>query len=190
MTANVRDIVRHHPGMEVRWWDDETCAEALRQHGDATLAEGFARETVGMYRGDVCRGVALANHGGYYFDVDIQTLSDFREVLPPDTEFSTCHQSTALHASWEAGKQRWRSRIGDETRSGLFQAFIAAKPGHPVMMGYLDRLSRHYSGESTIRGAAVGGIRGVNLGEENMMRQIGRGPYTILYSIRTTTSAA
>ena len=121
MADNVRDIIAHHPGMEVRWWDDETCAEALREHGDDELIRGFSREKVGAYRGDVCRGIALLRHGGYYFDVDLHTFGDFREVLPPDTEFSTCHQATTLHASWEGGVQRWRSRIADETRSGLFQ---------------------------------------------------------------------
>jgi hypothetical protein len=124
-----------------------------------------------MFKGDVCRGVALLEFGGYYFDVDLQTLIDFREVLPPDTEFSTVHQATALHASWERGRQRWRSRIGDETRSGLFQAFIAVKPGHPVMRSYLDRLSLHYSGERLIRG---GGIDGSFRGQvEHQQLQLG-----------------
>ena len=82
-----------------------------------------------MYRGDICRGLALLKWGGYYMDVDLHPIIDFREVLPRETEFSTCHQANILRASWENGQRRFRSHIGDETRSGLFQAFIAVAPG-------------------------------------------------------------
>lgn len=58
LADNVLDIVRRHPGAEVKWWDDETCSAALAEHGDAELARGFEREKDGMYKGDVCRGEA------------------------------------------------------------------------------------------------------------------------------------
>ena len=48
----------------------------------------------------------------YNMDVDLSPIIDFREVLPRETEFSTCHQSGILRAKWENGQRRFRSHIG------------------------------------------------------------------------------
>ena len=173
LAENVRDVIAHHPGLTVRWWDDRACTAALVRHGDATLVTAFEHEDVGMFKGDLCRGVILLTAGGYYFDVDVQAMADVRGFIPADATFATCHQATSLHPSWERGRQRWRSRIGDESASGLFQAFIAAAPGHPVMRAYLDRLSAHYSGAREIHGRRAIYHHPKDNDEEREMLQLG-----------------
>lgn len=136
------------------------------------------------------RGVALLTMGGYYFDVDLQVMTDFRDVLPADTEFATCHQATALHSSWEDGRQRWRSRIGSEAGSGLFQAFIAVTPGHALMRNYLRRLSLHYSGKMPIRGPGGGDPRDKDEGLETQLGVYALGEVFSQWRRRTDTSNA
>ena len=52
----------------------------LQTHGDDKLLMGWRGENVGMHRGDVCRGVALYQMGGYYMDLDLLANFDVREV--------------------------------------------------------------------------------------------------------------
>jgi hypothetical protein len=61
----------------------ETRGTLRGEHGDEVLLRGWRGEKVGMHRGDVCRGVALHQQGGYYLDLDLLANFDVREVMRP-----------------------------------------------------------------------------------------------------------
>ena len=80
LRANVESLVAKHPGARVVFTDDASCDGMLQAHGDDKLLMGWRGENVGMHRGDVCRGVALYQMGGYYMDLDLLANFDVREV--------------------------------------------------------------------------------------------------------------
>ena len=80
LRANVESLVAKHPGARVVFTDDAACDAMLQRHGDDELLTGWRGDTVGMHRGDVCRGVALYQMGGYYMDLDLLANFDVREV--------------------------------------------------------------------------------------------------------------
>ena len=80
LRANVESLVAKHPGARVVFTDDAACDVMLQRHGDDKLLAGWRGDNVGMHRGDVCRGVALYQMGGYYMDLDLLANFDVREV--------------------------------------------------------------------------------------------------------------
>jgi len=115
--AVFQNMIGHAP--EVEMWDDQQCRTALNKlpmkeaHG---LADDFDKEEVGMIKSDLCRLVMLYNTGGYYFDTDIAPLAALQKALDPRATFVTVKMSGISGG----GK-------------GLFQAFMATTPRHPVI---------------------------------------------------------
>ena len=106
-------------------WDDARCSVAVRCVGGHGLAGRFARETRGPLKADLCRYAVLRLHGGLYVDSDLEFLRDPGAPLRP---------SDTLVAPIEAGRQKGH-------RSGIFQSYIAAAPGHPVLQQVLKELN-------------------------------------------------
>ena len=53
------------------------------------LKEEFTKDTRGPIKGDICRGVALRNTGGYYADVDLVSRMSFLRVERKQRDFIT-----------------------------------------------------------------------------------------------------
>lgn len=80
-----------------------------------------------MYKADLCRGAALYETGGLYFDVDIGVRINLWQVLRHSTKFATVRTYGS--------------------NDGFFQAFLAADSHHPVILRYVQLFSRHFRGE-------------------------------------------
>ena len=77
---------------EVVFLDDRDCDWMIQQASGLELARHFRREPLGMYKADICRGASLFLHGGWYFDVDLESLLPIKAFIRPDTDFITVHE--------------------------------------------------------------------------------------------------
>ncbi|KAL3826766.1 hypothetical protein ACHAXA_000592 [Cyclostephanos tholiformis] len=88
-----------------------------------------------MYKADICRGAALYESGGLYFDVDIEARMSLWDVILVDTRFVT----TYVH-------------IDSNHRGGFFQAFIGSTREHPILLRYLELFVDYYEGRIDVKG--------------------------------------
>ena len=101
--------------------------EGLDAFQGVALVQAFSEQTGdGRIRSDICRLAMLWTRGGYYFDNDIVLLDDVSRRLSPDTTFATV---TAV-------------RYLFNNPPGLFNAFIACTPRHPIVHEALRRHAR------------------------------------------------
>jgi Glycosyltransferase sugar-binding region containing DXD motif len=93
------------------------------------LLSYFHQESTGMYKSDLCRGVALYETGGIYLDVDIGPRMNIFNVLLESSEFVT-------------------SKVYSESRypGAFFQAFIAVAMQHDVIHRYIQLFILYYRG--------------------------------------------
>lgn len=112
-------------GGRVLLWDDHRCREAVRCMVWRGYAGRFDRETWGPFKADLCRYAVLYLHGGLYVDDDLEFIqSPGAPLRPQDT----------LVAPREYGLL-----LGHN--SGIFQAYLAAAPQHPVLKNLIQQLS-------------------------------------------------
>ena len=137
LSRNVRDIIAMHPGSAVNFLNDEDCLNSIRNAlgQNTTLAGYFSKETKGMYKADICRGAALYETGGLYFDIDIEPRVSLWDAVAPTTEFVTI----LVHKD--------SNHLG-----GFFQAFIGVTPRSPVMRRYLELFVDYYEGRLQVDG--------------------------------------
>mmetsp|Transcript_9366 Transcript_9366/g.21221 ORF Transcript_9366/g.21221 Transcript_9366/m.21221 type:complete len:481 (+) Transcript_9366:139-1581(+) len=137
LSQNVRDIIAMHPGSAVNFLNDEDCLNSIRNAlgQNTTLAGYFSEETKGMYKADICRGAALYETGGLYFDIDIEPRVSLWDAVAPTTEFVTI----LVHKD--------SNHLG-----GFFQAFIGVTPRSPLMMRYLLLFVDYYEGRLQVDG--------------------------------------
>jgi hypothetical protein len=91
------------------------------------LISYFQNEPEGMYKADICRGVALYETGGVYMDVDLGTRMNVFTLFLQHSEFIT------VHGTME------RNYPGN-----FFQAFIAVTPFHDVIHRYIQLFILYY----------------------------------------------
>ena len=120
----------NEPDAPLLYLDNVACRQVLHQVYPS-LVQYFDRETQGMYKGDICRLAALYQYGGYYFDVDLRVIQPVN--LSSTTQFSTC---------LEASKRE---------PTAFFQAFLASRQHHPVLLIALRRTELYYQKKLKIR---------------------------------------
>ena len=98
------------PGFHIERWDDRRLDRNIPYVDMAYRARKFA------FVADYVRLLALYNHGGLYFDTDVEVVRSFDELL-----------SCPLF-------------VGLETPDSIGMAVIGASPGSPLLRLLLDRL--------------------------------------------------
>jgi hypothetical protein len=136
LASNVRHSLQLHPDASVRFFTNEDCEQAIvRVFGDdkekkRRLLEYFRKETEGMFKGDLCRGVALYETGGIYLDVDLGVRMRLWNAIDNATSFATIR----VH--------------GQSANPGaFFQAFIAVAPRHAILLRYIELFEEYYQGK-------------------------------------------
>ena len=139
LALNVQQITSLHPESKIRFLNDEDCLQSIQATlgTDTNLTTYFQNEKHGMYKADICRGAALYETGGLYFDIDVETRSSIPlwDVIAPQTEFVT----TLVHKD--------SNHLGN-----FFQAFIGVVPHHPIMKRYLELFVEYYEGRVKVQG--------------------------------------
>jgi hypothetical protein len=137
LSLNVQHIVSLHQESTVRFLNDDDCKNSIRATlgEDTKLIDYFDKETHGMYKADICRGAALYETGGLYFDIDIEAKMSLWSVIDKKTEFVTVlvHKDSNHHG-------------------GFFQAFIGVVPQHKVMKRYVELFVEYYEGKVKVNG--------------------------------------
>merc|ERR1719223_167659 len=88
-----------------------------------SLIDHFMRESDGSYKADTCRLAALYNHGGYYFDIDLDVVEAY---IPEDT---------VLFVTAE-----------DFTNTYFFQAVLFASKKNNIIQKALETEIDYYEG--------------------------------------------
>lgn len=123
--ATLREILRlRHPGWRLELWTDERVEQVRLPDPLAAL---YRAVPPGM-QSDILRYVLLQQLGGWYFDVDVESLRSLDDLGEP----SGC-------------------LLGWEDENTLGSAVLAAEPGHPL----LDRLVGAIH-DSIVHNAALG----------------------------------
>lgn len=127
LQRNVYKTIKLHPNMEIIFYDNRECARAINRVHSQELREAFEQEETGMFKSDICRLAMLWEHGGYYFDNDMEVLKDMRRTFAANVSLSSvlglarCNRPNAI-----------------------FQAFVAAMPKHPAIKEALDGTMEWY----------------------------------------------
>mmetsp|Transcript_25623 Transcript_25623/g.35922 ORF Transcript_25623/g.35922 Transcript_25623/m.35922 type:complete len:214 (-) Transcript_25623:14-655(-) len=105
--------------------------------GDGTpLIEFFRHEKEGMFKADICRGAALYETGGLYFDIDLRARFTLWDAIRPN------------HTSFVVP----RVHLESKHKGSFFQAFIGSIPHHPFLRRYLELFLQYYQGKFKVKG--------------------------------------
>jgi len=124
MAENVRKVKQLNPDYQHVLYDDEDCKSFLLQHFGQNYVNAFDILVPGAFKCDLWRYAMLYVNGGIYLDIDMVPLVPLDQLIsPPDTS------------------QPDFVSIVDRTVGGIvgiYQAFIACKPGHPILLTALQ----------------------------------------------------
>ena len=128
---NTFNTISLHPGATVRFLDDADCLAAIQEvySADTNMTGHFMAEREGMYRGDVCRGAALYQTGGIYFDMDVVARMSMWDVIEKDVDFVVPQEPVKPDPKYRT----------------FYQAFVAATRRHPIIRTYLDLFEGFYN---------------------------------------------
>lgn len=120
-----------NPDFEYTLYDDAGCARTVARLGPRVEA-AYARIVPGAFKADLWRYCELYVSGGVYADIDTVCLSAIDAVVDPTA-------TLAVPIDLEP--------------PNLFNAFVAVRPGHPVMRACIDAVV-----ENVERGAQQTGL--------------------------------
>ena len=106
-------------GFVYAYYDDDACEKYLGAHYSPRHLEVFRRLKCGAHKADFFRYCYLYREGGVYMDIDLEPLETLDSIL----------------AGVRAGTLVTCLEVSGQ---GIFQAFIATPPGHPVFKELID----------------------------------------------------
>jgi hypothetical protein len=117
VSNRVRDM---NPNYEYQFFDDNDCREYLLNNFGVNYANAFDSLIPGAFKCDFWRYAILYKEGGVYIDLDMTPVVPLDSILRENDEFVSVVDRT-MHGM-----------------VGIYQAFIACKPGHPILKHCLD----------------------------------------------------
>ncbi|MCZ6666977.1 MAG: glycosyltransferase [Gammaproteobacteria bacterium] len=115
-----------NPEFDYYFFDDDAARGFVEEHFPAEVLQAFDALVPGAFRADLWRCCYLVKNGGVYVDIRMEPLLALRTILdlaasnPPS--FVTARDMPQV--------------IGD---GFIYNAFIAAAPGHPFLVAALER---------------------------------------------------
>ena len=164
LQQNVRHIVQLHPTAQIRFLTDDDCRQSIAnvfaaatssdEHEsqpdnqsaiDASnsdkaqqLVDYFDHERAGMYKADLCRGAALWETGGLYFDVDLGVRMNVITALEQSRQAKNASKTTFCTVLVHRRSHR---------PGAFFQAFIGVTPRNAMMKRYVELFLDYYQGK-------------------------------------------
>ena len=125
----IRTARAFSPGFVHTYFSDATCVKFLEKNYGPRYVQRFLELRSGAHKADLFRYCYLYKNGGVYMDIDLEPKVDIAKVMegvPPGT-IVTCLEPR---------------------RTGIFQAFLAAPPGHPIFKTLISEFFSHRVGTS------------------------------------------
>ena len=116
----------HNPDYEHKLFDNAECDEFIKKHFDRNVYVAYSRIIPGALKADMWRYCVLYVNGGVYADIDTMCMNSLNKFVK-DREFVT---AVDLNATKSEGEHN------------LFNSIIASIPGHPILKGCIDRITR------------------------------------------------
>jgi hypothetical protein len=117
-----------NPEFDYHFFDDEASRAFIEQNYPAEVLAAYDALIPGAYRADLWRYCYLAAKGGVYVDIRMEPLLALRTILD-----IFAAEPPAFVSS------RDRPGAGRHGHAYLYNAFIAAAPGHPFVKAALER---------------------------------------------------
>lgn len=109
---------KNQPGYQHFFFSDKQCYEQILTDYGKRHADAFALLVPGAFKADFWRYLVLYKYGGIYSDAKASLLVNLDDIIRPQDELIL---------------------VRDVPASCLLNAFIACKPGHPVLKIAIDR---------------------------------------------------
>jgi hypothetical protein len=122
--ANVDKLKAMNPEYEHVLFDDADCRKFLLDNFGGVYAQAFDSVLPGAFKCDFWRYAMLYVHGGVYLDIDMVPLVPLKELIGEKDELVSIVDI----------------KHNENTPCGIYQAFIACRPQHPVLL-YAFQLS-------------------------------------------------
>ena len=120
MQENIGKIKKLNPEYTYTLYDDNDCRAFILAHFGIEYANAFDSIKIGAFKADFWRYCKLYIDGGVYIDMDMTPEVPFNEIISPKDKFVSVVDRTAYN------------------RPGIYQAFIAAVPKHPILLASLQ----------------------------------------------------
>jgi len=118
MSKNVESIKCLNPEYEYNLYDDSDCRKFILDNFGVNYANAFDALIPGAFKCDFWRYAVLYVNGGVYLDMDMEPLFPFKNILKDSDQFlSVADQENGI-----------------DKITGIYQAFIACRPRHPILL--------------------------------------------------------
>lgn len=114
LAENVKKLKEMNPEYDYELFDDEDCRKFLLKHFGQNYVNAFDILIPGAFKCDFWRYCYLYINGGVYLDIDMVPLVPLRELIDEDDKFISVVDRTVIGII------------------GVYQAFIACVPNHPI----------------------------------------------------------
>lgn len=120
MLNNVKKIKKMNPKYEYKLFDDKDCRNFLLENFGINYANAFDTLLFGPFKCDFWRYAILYVYGGIYIDLDLIPLCSFDDIILEEDVLITVADRSFFNVN------------------GIYQAFIAVIPKHPVLLYCLN----------------------------------------------------
>lgn len=115
-----------NPEFDYLFFDDDAAGGFIEENFPAEVLHAFDSLVPGAFRADLWRYCYLVENGGVYVDIRMEPLLALRTIL----DLSASHPPSFVSA------RDMPKKAGD---GFIYNAFIAATPGHPFLVAALER---------------------------------------------------
>lgn len=120
MAENVQLIKDMNPEYQHILYDDTDCRQFILQNFGENYANAFDALINGAFKADLWRYCMLYVHGGVYMDIDLTPLVPLSKLVSEQDQFVS-----VVDIDWNG-------------HVGIYQAFLACTPRHPVIASSID----------------------------------------------------
>jgi mannosyltransferase OCH1-like enzyme len=123
MQQNVNRLVHQNPEFTFHLYSDEDCLAFIQQHFTPDVADAFNALRPGAYKADLWRLCILYIRGGYYMDIKLSPLNQFKLIeLSEGEHFVLDRPKSSLH---------------------IYNAFMVCKANNPFLFKCIRQIVYH-----------------------------------------------
>lgn len=121
MASSMKILRELNPEYQYHYYTDQTAKEFLDQHFPGTpIPECYSLIKPGAFKADLFRYCVLYIKGGVYVDSAMVARTSFAKMFRASDQFVSCEDN---------GSDR-----------GVYNAFMASVPGHPILKSCIDKI--------------------------------------------------